>query len=103
MEYYFAHSEVIEMKFGYHGNSYKTSMNPPTPNVSKSQKPPQSSSKLGFSGGKFKKRKFDKNSKGSEWPRPSQPPQSVQSNIPSPSPSGQNMGFRKSVECYHCG
>ena len=91
------------MKFGYHGTSYKTNMNPPTLNVSKSQKPSQNSSKIGFSGGKFKKRRFDKNSKGFEQPRSSQPPPSVQSNIPSPNLSGQNMGFRKSVECYHSG
>lgn len=52
-------------------------MDLPTSNVSKNQKPPQNSLKLGFSVGEFKKRKFDKNSKGSEWPRPSQPPQSV--------------------------
>ena len=34
--------KMIEMKSGYHGTSYKTIMNPPTLNVSKSQKPPQS-------------------------------------------------------------
>ena len=61
------------MKLGYHGTSYKTSMNPPTPNVSTNQKPPKSGAISRFSGGKFKKRKFDKNSKGSEKPRPSQP------------------------------
>ena len=96
-------ANLIEMKSGYHGATYKTSMNPPAPDVSKNQKPPQSSSKIGFSGGKFKKRKFDKKFKGSEQPKQSQSPQSVQSSKPSPKPFGQNMGFRKFVECFHCG
>ena len=52
-------------------------MNPPTPNVSTNQKPPKSGAISGFSSGKFKKRKFDRNSKGSEQPKPSQPSQSV--------------------------
>ena len=59
-------AQLIEMKSGYHGDAYKTNMNPPTLDVSKNQKPPQSSAKSRFLGGKFKKRKLDKNSKGSE-------------------------------------
>ena len=59
-------AKLIEMKSGYHGVAYKTSMNPPTPDVNKNLKPPQRSAKTGFSGGRFKKKKFDKNSKGSE-------------------------------------
>ena len=66
MQEAFEWEKLIEMNSGYHGTSYKTSINPPNPNVSKSQKPPQSNSKSGFSSGKFKKRKFDKDSKGSE-------------------------------------
>lgn len=81
-------AKLIEMKSGYHGAAYKTSMNPPTPDVSKNPKPPQSSARSGFFGGRFKKRKFVKNSKVSEQPKQSQPPLSVQSSKPSPNLPG---------------
>jgi hypothetical protein len=96
-------AKLIEMKTGYHVAAYKSSMNLSTPEVSKSQKPPQSSAKFGVSSGKFKKRKFGKNTKGSDQPNLSQPLPSVQSSKPTINLPVQNSESKKNVVCFHCG
>lgn len=96
-------AKMIEMKTRYHGAAYKSSMNPSTPDVSKSQKPPKGNAKFGVSSGKLKKRKFGKNAKGSDQPNQSLPLPSVQSSKPPINLPVQNLESKKNVVCFHCG